>query len=271
MIAIGDAIGRPLRYQEIPPEAAKRGMATFGFPEPGSTPTWPFWPRPSGGRRSPPTGWKRSSAAPRAPTPSGSPQATTSQQSYGIQTSCPHRSASSRPTWRLRTQQRSSPQSTEPTRCSPGLVHGRIPSRSRFPGHAGHRPGDAGNRRTTHPRWSAPRRSAPCLRPVARCRRNTTQATGSSCGSSSVRWHSRAPQALRRTRTDGGHPSGQRPGLDRRTTATADRQALTGSYRTAYGQNRRRGLFISRPDVAHHMLRVLEQPETIKQAIGIAN
>ena len=45
---------------------------------------------------------------------------------------------------------------------------------------------------------------------------------------------------------------------------------LTGIYRTAYGQNLRRGLFISRADVAHLMLTVLEQPETIKQAIGIA-
>ena len=45
---------------------------------------------------------------------------------------------------------------------------------------------------------------------------------------------------------------------------------LTGTYRTAYGQNLRRGVFISRADVAHLMLRVLWQPETIKQAIGIA-
>ena len=45
---------------------------------------------------------------------------------------------------------------------------------------------------------------------------------------------------------------------------------LTGTYRTAYGQNLRRGLFISRADVAHLMLRVLEQPETIRQTIGIA-
>ena len=45
---------------------------------------------------------------------------------------------------------------------------------------------------------------------------------------------------------------------------------LTGMYRTAYGQNLRGGLFISRADVAHCMLRVLEQPETIKQVIGIA-
>ena len=45
---------------------------------------------------------------------------------------------------------------------------------------------------------------------------------------------------------------------------------LTGSYRTAYGQNLRRGLFISRADVADLMLRVLGQPEAIKQAIGIA-
>jgi len=46
---------------------------------------------------------------------------------------------------------------------------------------------------------------------------------------------------------------------------------LSGTYRTAYGQNLRRGLLISRADVAHLMLRVLEAPETIKQAIGIAN
>jgi len=46
---------------------------------------------------------------------------------------------------------------------------------------------------------------------------------------------------------------------------------MTGTYRTAYGQNLPRGLLISRADVAHYMLRVLEQPETIKQAVGIAN
>jgi putative NADH-flavin reductase len=46
---------------------------------------------------------------------------------------------------------------------------------------------------------------------------------------------------------------------------------LTRNYRTAFGRNLRRGFFISRADVAHHMLRVLEQPETIKQAIGIAD
>jgi NAD(P)H-binding len=46
---------------------------------------------------------------------------------------------------------------------------------------------------------------------------------------------------------------------------------LTGTYRTAYGQNLRRGFFVSRANVAQLMLRVLEQPDTIKQAIGIAN
>jgi uncharacterized protein YbjT (DUF2867 family) len=46
---------------------------------------------------------------------------------------------------------------------------------------------------------------------------------------------------------------------------------LTGTYRTAYGQNVRRGFLVSRADVAHLMLRVLDQPETIRQAIGIAN
>jgi uncharacterized protein YbjT (DUF2867 family) len=35
MVAIiGDVIGRPLRYQEIPPEAAQQGMVQLGFPEP---------------------------------------------------------------------------------------------------------------------------------------------------------------------------------------------------------------------------------------------
>jgi uncharacterized protein YbjT (DUF2867 family) len=46
---------------------------------------------------------------------------------------------------------------------------------------------------------------------------------------------------------------------------------LTGKYRTIVGGNVPRGYTISRADVAHLMLRVLEQPETIKQAIGIAN
>jgi putative NADH-flavin reductase len=45
----------------------------------------------------------------------------------------------------------------------------------------------------------------------------------------------------------------------------------TGSYRTAYGQNLPRGFLISRADVAHYMLKVLDQPETIKQTVGIAN
>jgi uncharacterized protein YbjT (DUF2867 family) len=30
---IGDAIGRPLRFQEVPPEVAKQGMIQAGFPE----------------------------------------------------------------------------------------------------------------------------------------------------------------------------------------------------------------------------------------------
>ena len=46
---------------------------------------------------------------------------------------------------------------------------------------------------------------------------------------------------------------------------------LTGRYRTAYGRNLRRGVVVSRADVAQLMLRVLDQPQAIKQAIGIAN
>jgi len=45
---------------------------------------------------------------------------------------------------------------------------------------------------------------------------------------------------------------------------------LTRTYRSAYGQNLRGGLTISRADVADLMLRVLEQPASINQAIGIA-
>jgi hypothetical protein len=46
---------------------------------------------------------------------------------------------------------------------------------------------------------------------------------------------------------------------------------FTGRYRTAYGRNIRGGWSVPRADVAHLMLRVLEQPETIKQTIGIAS
>jgi putative NADH-flavin reductase len=46
---------------------------------------------------------------------------------------------------------------------------------------------------------------------------------------------------------------------------------LTGTYRTAYGQNLRGGWSVPRADVAQFMLRVLDEPETIKQVIGIAS
>jgi uncharacterized protein YbjT (DUF2867 family) len=46
---------------------------------------------------------------------------------------------------------------------------------------------------------------------------------------------------------------------------------LTGRYRTAFGQNIRGGWSVPRADVAHLMLRVLDQPETINQVIGIAS
>jgi putative NADH-flavin reductase len=45
----------------------------------------------------------------------------------------------------------------------------------------------------------------------------------------------------------------------------------TGKYRTAYGRNLRRGLFVSRADVAHYMLRAVSQPETFRQTVGIAS
>ena len=46
---------------------------------------------------------------------------------------------------------------------------------------------------------------------------------------------------------------------------------LTGSYRIAYGRNVRRGLTVSRPDVANLMLESICRRETVTQAIGIAN
>lgn len=46
---------------------------------------------------------------------------------------------------------------------------------------------------------------------------------------------------------------------------------LTGSYRTAYGQNIRGGWSVPRADVAHLMLHALGQPDTVHQAIGIAS
>jgi putative NADH-flavin reductase len=46
---------------------------------------------------------------------------------------------------------------------------------------------------------------------------------------------------------------------------------LTGTYRTACGQNIRGGWSVPRADVAHLMLHVLGQPGTIHQAIGIAS
>jgi putative NADH-flavin reductase len=46
---------------------------------------------------------------------------------------------------------------------------------------------------------------------------------------------------------------------------------LTGKYRTAFGQNVRHGLLISRADVAHYMLGAIDRPETFRQTVGIAN
>ena len=45
----------------------------------------------------------------------------------------------------------------------------------------------------------------------------------------------------------------------------------TGAYRTAVDRNVRGGFSVSRADVAHLMLRVLDEPETIHHVIGIAN
>jgi putative NADH-flavin reductase len=44
----------------------------------------------------------------------------------------------------------------------------------------------------------------------------------------------------------------------------------TGTYRTAFGRNLPGGMVVSRGDVAHLMLRVLEQPKAIGQTVGVA-
>lgn len=46
---------------------------------------------------------------------------------------------------------------------------------------------------------------------------------------------------------------------------------LTADYRTAYDRNIRGGAFASRADVAHLMLRVLGEPESVGRTVGIAN
>ena len=45
---------------------------------------------------------------------------------------------------------------------------------------------------------------------------------------------------------------------------------VSGVYRTAMNRNVRGGFSVPRADVAHHMLRMVSQPETIKQIVGIA-
>jgi putative NADH-flavin reductase len=47
-------------------------------------------------------------------------------------------------------------------------------------------------------------------------------------------------------------------------------KARTGRYRTALGHNVRGGFSISRADVAHQMLHSLDQPETVRQVVGMA-
>jgi putative NADH-flavin reductase len=46
---------------------------------------------------------------------------------------------------------------------------------------------------------------------------------------------------------------------------------LTGAYRTAMGCNVRGGFSVSRADVAHLMLRVIDDPESVKETIGVAS
>ncbi|POX48651.1 NAD(P)-dependent oxidoreductase [Streptomyces sp. Ru72] len=45
---------------------------------------------------------------------------------------------------------------------------------------------------------------------------------------------------------------------------------LTGAYRTVVGGNPPKGRFIARADVAHAMLRMIDDPATVKQGVGVA-
>jgi hypothetical protein len=45
---------------------------------------------------------------------------------------------------------------------------------------------------------------------------------------------------------------------------------LTRTYRTAIDRNLPKGMIISRPDVAHLTLTVLQQRETVRHAVGVA-
>jgi hypothetical protein len=45
---------------------------------------------------------------------------------------------------------------------------------------------------------------------------------------------------------------------------------MTGRYRIALERNVRRGIRISRTDVAHFILSTLEQPATVGKAIAVA-
>jgi uncharacterized protein YbjT (DUF2867 family) len=45
---------------------------------------------------------------------------------------------------------------------------------------------------------------------------------------------------------------------------------LTGTYRMAYGRNVRGGWIVPRADVAHLMLRLVDEPDSIAQTVGVA-
>ena len=77
-------------------------------------------------------------------------------------------------------------------------------------------------------------------------------------------------QGLRRPGPDGRHPARVRLDWTVLRPPQLTDKPLTGRYRTARGQNVRGGRSVPRADVAHYMLAVLDQPDTIGQVIGIA-
>ena len=125
--------------------------------------------------------------------------------------------------------------------------------------HAGHRPGDAGDERAAHRRRQ---RRAGLDRAVARPPESAgaaTPARDSSCETCSAR--SSRPCSASTTPTSRLMEDVLRDSHLDWTVVRPPRLTngpLTGAYRTAYEQNLRGGVVISRADVAHLMLRVLE-------------
>ena len=155
-----------------------------------------------------------------------------------------------------------------PVRPRPAVERRR---RGRGPGHGGHRGGDAGHRRPPHRRGQrrTGRHRAVAGPPPAAEARPGRRVLHASPARPVARALFGKDYADLAQMEDVLRDSGLDWTIVRPPRLTD--KPVTGSYRTAYEQNVRGGLFVSRADVAHLMLRALGQPETIKQVIGVAS